>query len=84
MFKLIFSNRAANKLRKLPWKRKEQLEIEIDELKEIPFIAGKPLARELTGFRRLKVGVYRVIYKVSEKDRLVTIMDIHHRAMVYS
>lgn len=84
MFRLIFSKRASNKLEKLPWKQQEQIEIEIDEMRKNPLLVGDPLSRELTGFRRLKIGIYREIYKVSAKDRVVTIMDIDHRAKVYN
>ena len=52
------------------------------EIKEFPFI-GKPLSRELTGSFSYRIGVYRIIYKVYEKEKLVRVMTAGHRATVY-
>jgi len=55
----------------------------LKEIKENPFI-GKPLTRELTGRFSYKLGVFRVIYKVNKKDKLVEIIAVGHRATVYN
>jgi len=52
------------------------------EIKEEPFL-GKPLARELTGKFSFRVGVYRIIYKVNKKDKVIDILTAGHRATVY-
>lgn len=54
----------------------------IDTLKDDPF-SGKPLTRELTGRYSYKVGVYRVIYKINEKDKVVYVINAGHRATIY-
>ena len=46
-----------------------------------PLKYGEPLSRSLQGYRKLRVGDYRVIYKI-EKD-LVVILKIGHRKEVY-
>ncbi|ODS32122.1 MAG: Plasmid stabilization system protein [Candidatus Scalindua rubra] len=43
---------------------------------------GEPLKRGLKGYRKLRVGDYRVIYKV-EKENII-ILKIGHRKEVYS
>ncbi len=48
-----------------------------------PITFGKPLKYSLNGYRRLRVGDYRVIYKVDEDKVIVIIVDIDHRKDVY-
>ena len=46
-----------------------------------PEIFGKPLRRSLKGYRKLRVGDYRVIYRIEGKK--VKIFCIGHRSVVY-
>ncbi len=48
-----------------------------------PHNFGKPLKYDLKGYRRLRVGEYRVIYKIDEGKVIVIIVDIDHRKDVY-
>ena len=48
-----------------------------------PINFGKPLRYSLKGYRRLRVGDYRVIYKVDEGKVIVIIVEIDHRKDVY-
>jgi mRNA interferase RelE/StbE len=48
-----------------------------------PISFGKPLRYSLKGYRRLRIGDYRVIYKIIEDKVLVFIVDIDHRKDVY-
>src|SRR3990167_4160395 len=50
-----------------------------EEIKEDPLI-GKPLTRELTGRFSYRVGVYRVIYKINQKDQIIQVLSAGHRA----
>ena len=52
------------------------------EIKENPFI-GKPLTRDLTGKFSLKVGVYRIIYTIDQKDKIIRVLNAGHRANIY-
>lgn len=52
------------------------------ELKENPYY-GKALIKDLVGKFSFRVGVYRVIYKINEKDKIISILNIGHRATVY-
>lgn len=54
----------------------------IDAMSDDPY-TGKPLTRELTGRYTYKVGVYRIIYKINEKDKTVYIINAGHRATIY-
>lgn len=46
-----------------------------------PEIFGKPLRRSLKGYRKLRVGDYRAIYRIEGKK--VKIFYIGHRSVVY-
>ena len=44
---------------------------------------GKPLRYSLKGHRRLRVGDYRVVYRINPDQHLVIIVAIKHRKDVY-
>lgn len=46
-----------------------------------PVFAGIPLARDLKGYRKMRVGDYRIIYKLGKG--VVLILMIGHRKEVY-
>lgn len=83
MYKLRISSQAKSQLRKISKTHKRALLEAMLEIKSNPFI-GKPLKRELKGRFSFRVGIYRVIYKVRKKDRVVEIIVAGHRAGVYN
>jgi len=44
---------------------------------------GKPLQHSLKGYRRLRVGDYRVVYKIDPIKQYIDIVAIDHRKDVY-
>lgn len=46
-----------------------------------PIKYGAPLRRSYQGYRKLRVGDYRIIYRVDEKE--IIILKIGHRSEVY-
>jgi mRNA interferase RelE/StbE len=46
-------------------------------------IQPEGLSGELTGFYKLRVGSYRVIYEVLENERIIVIHAIGHRSRIY-
>ncbi len=48
-----------------------------------PISFGKPLQYSLKGYRRLRVGDYRVVYTIIDDKVLVFIIDIDHRKAIY-
>ena len=48
-----------------------------------PIGLGKPLRYSLKGHRRLRVGDYRIVYRVEPKKQTVIIVVIKHRKDVY-
>ncbi|PIZ96241.1 MAG: type II toxin-antitoxin system RelE/ParE family toxin [Candidatus Levybacteria bacterium CG_4_10_14_0_2_um_filter_36_16] len=82
VYALIFSSKAGSEVKKLSKNHQKAIIAAATELKDIPFL-GKPLGRDLTGRRSLRVGVYRLIYTINVKDRKVTILSVGHRSVVY-
>ena len=67
----------------MPANIKEIIKRAIEErLLKNPAIAGYPLRRSLKGYRKLRVGDYRVIHKI--QNNLIIILKIGHRKDVYS
>ncbi len=54
-----------------------------DRLEVDPVSFGKPLRYSLKGHRRLRVGDYRIVYRISEEKKTVTIVAVDHRKDVY-
>lgn len=82
MFRVKITSKARKELKTISKLHKETIALAIEELKENPNI-GKTLKERLTGKFAIRVGVYRIIYKVSTKDKTVTIITAKHRAIAY-
>lgn len=52
-------------------------------LAETPRRVGKPLQLGLAGLHSARRGDYRVIYRIDEDVRTVTVLAIEHRSDVY-
>ena len=48
-----------------------------------PIGFGKPLRYSLKGHRRLRVGDYRVVYRIEPETHIVVIVAIKHRKDIY-
>lgn len=62
------------------WKIKIQAAIG-EKLFEYPDVYGKPLRRSLKGYRKLRVGDYRVVFRIAGSK--ILILAILHRSVVY-
>ncbi|NUX01350.1 type II toxin-antitoxin system RelE/ParE family toxin [Wolbachia endosymbiont of Madathamugadia hiepei] len=52
-------------------------------LKVSPDKVGKSLSHDLKGYRRIRVGDYRMVYQVNNLERIVKIVGIRHREYFY-
>jgi len=48
-----------------------------------PYRVGKPLKLGLEGLHSARRGDYRVIYRIDDQRRLVTVIAIEHRSDIY-
>jgi len=82
MFRLIISPRAQKQLKSIKQNHQLAVKLAVLDIKENPTI-GKSLTRELTGKFSYRVGIYRIIYKVNEKDKIISILTAGYRGDVY-
>lgn len=82
MFKLVISPQAQKELKRISKEHQRAIRIALSDLKEDPFL-GKSLTRELTGKFSYRVSVYRIIYKISKQDKVVSILTTGHRSTIY-
>jgi len=69
--------------RKLDREIRKRADSIIRRLEAEPFI-GEPLRGELEGKRSLRIGNYRIIYIINEKNRIITLLTIRPRKTAYS
>jgi mRNA interferase RelE/StbE len=55
----------------------------VERLMVDPVGLGKPLRYSLKGHRRLRVGDYRIVYRIESESKTVVIVAIMHRKDVY-
>ena len=82
MYQIIIAPKARKGLKTITKIYRKGIAEAIDSLKDDPYL-GKPLTRELTGKYSYKIGIYRIVYKINEKDKVVYIITAGHRATVY-
>lgn len=82
MFELLISVKAARQIKRL--KKENQIKVieVLTEIRDDPLL-GKPLSRELSGKFSYRFGVYRIIYRVNQKDKIVEILSAGHRSKIY-
>ncbi|MES2504593.1 MAG: type II toxin-antitoxin system RelE/ParE family toxin [Myxococcota bacterium] len=68
----------------LPVNIKASIKRAIEERLTIdPVGFGKPLRYSLKGHRRLRVGDYRIVYRIEPRNQMVIIVAIKHRKDIY-
>jgi len=82
MYKLRISFKAKNEIKKISKTHKCAIVLALKDIKENPF-SGKPLTRNLAGKYSYRVGIYRIIYIIRQRDKIVEILTAGHRSNVY-
>ena len=77
-----FTPEAARLVSKLHPETKKLVRSAIEQLQTNPFL-GDELHEELTGFRSLKPGRYRILYKFDEDRNVIDVYYVGHRRDVY-
>lgn len=83
IFTIKFSPPAQRHYRKLPPEIKPRIESALDEIAQDPFGMGLPLQGDLKGFRKFRVGTFRILYQILPKEIVVIVIRIDHRKDVY-
>lgn len=82
MYRIVITSQARKEIKKIKRIYQEAVITALEDIKENPFL-GKPLFRELNGKYSYRVGVYRIIYKINEKEKSIYILSAGHRSTVY-
>jgi mRNA interferase RelE/StbE len=80
--KIQWDSRALKELRKLPRENAVHILKAISSLAENP-LSEPPLKGAFQGFRKLRVGEYRVIYSFQKEVAVIQILRVAHRREVY-
>lgn len=83
-FAIAWTTAARRALTRLPEKvAAAVVEFLYGSLASSPQRVGKPLKLGLEGLHSARRGDYRIIYRIDEERRLVTVMAIEHRSDIY-
>ena len=82
MAKVVLARRARQQLLDLDWPLIDAVEDALGLLERDPHI-GHALRGRLHGLRSLRVGAYRIIYQLADKDQTVRVAAIRHRSVAY-
>ena len=82
MFEVRISTKAEKQIKKIKKIYQTAILSALEELREDPYV-GKPLSKDLTGRFSYKISVYKIIYKINQKDKVVNILSAGHRSTIY-
>jgi mRNA interferase RelE/StbE len=82
MYNIEFDKRAADFFKKLDKSLQERIGKKIELLKDNPHL-GAPLVGNFSGLWKLRIGDYRIIYKIKNEQLIILIFDIGHRKNIY-
>ena len=83
-FEMTWAPTAQRDLRRLPEKvATAVIEFVYGGLADNPRRVGRELDLELSGLHAARRGDFRVIYRINDKQRRVTLIAIDHRADIY-
>ena len=83
VYSLFYHPDIQKDIERLPNNTKEQIRCAIEgRLLQDPVHYGDPLRKTLKGYRKLRVGDYRVIYKIAANK--INVLKIGHRKEAYT
>lgn len=82
-YRIKFKASAAKEFRKLPAELKQRLRKAINKLSQEPRPAGVTKLKGDDRLYRIRIGNYRVVYKIDDEIKVVLITRIRHRRDVY-
>ena len=80
--RIRWERRAVKEVAALEKGERERVVSTVDSLRNDPH-KGSIMSAEWKGFRRLRVGPYRIIYAYQGADLLISVVRVGHRREVY-
>jgi mRNA interferase RelE/StbE len=81
-YHILYSDTSRKQIAKLHTTLKPVIRGRLDRLQNEPF-SGKNLERELSGYRSLRAGRFRIIYRLNEEKEIIEIHYVGRRKDVY-
>jgi mRNA interferase RelE/StbE len=81
IYKISFSNKALRIIKKLPFPLKDILNEDLKKIAVNPRL-GEKLSGEINTYR-YRMGKYRVIYEIHDKELIVLVVNFGHRKEIY-
>jgi mRNA interferase RelE/StbE len=81
-YKSIFTRSFRREFNRLPRNAKERILEALKKATETPYV-GTKLRGKLEGLWRWRIGKYRVIYSINEKEKTVVFLDVGLRKTIY-
>ncbi|MGH3826245.1 MAG: type II toxin-antitoxin system RelE family toxin [Pseudonocardiaceae bacterium] len=82
-YRIEITRDALRALAKLDKPIRRRVQAAIDQLGEQPRPAGVIALQGLRGAYRLRVGNYRVVYTVEDRQLVILVVDLGHRREIY-
>jgi mRNA-degrading endonuclease RelE of RelBE toxin-antitoxin system len=82
-WRLVVAGPAARDVERLPDKAAAAVVESFQAIAADPHRLGKPLRVELEGLWSARRGPYRVLYRIDDRRRVITVVAVGHRADVY-
>ena len=82
-YQVIIKETAQKQIKKLPIEYLPRIRRAILQLEQVPRPAG---CKKLVGSKniyRIRIGIYRVVYEIIDKQLIVYVFDVEHRKDVY-
>lgn len=83
-YKIEFLKTAAKELKKLPKDIQIRIIRKIEKLIDEPYPADTKKLKNGNGRFRIRVGNYRIIYKLEDKKLVILIIKVGHRRDIYN
>ncbi len=83
MYTLRIPPRVQKFIKDLPERYRRSAIEALEEIKLDPS-GGKPLKRDLKNKFSYRIGVFRIVYKIKDRDKIVEVLKIGHRRDVYN
>jgi mRNA interferase RelE/StbE len=84
MYKILYTVSSKEDMKLLPVRDRKVIKKAIEtRLTSDPINLGKPLKYDLKGYKRLRVGMYRIIYSINHNEVTIVIVRVDNRKDIY-
>ncbi len=81
-FTIVFKPSVLKKSKRFPKKDLKRIEEKLDSLCKDPYVNAIKV-REIEDVWRVRVGVYRILYRIENNRMVILVVRIDHRKQVY-